>query len=321
MHAPTTELKSYLRDKVIRVRIENIWFIVYEFWKLWLVIDGILQFNSLTIIAAAAFTCFSGVLGVMQIIESVKWDNSLDVNLYLQIAMTTVVWIITIPTAFVAVMLFKAYGWNLIEKIGNDRRLQNMYYTVQCFTLMIKIDIFFEVLLLVFYAVCANINTALWAAATVLAILCVFALFIGRMAISEERHWMMSLFSLFQGAIIFVNLAVMVMITDPADVWYTLSIYACASVVIVVFTLYMAVQCQRNFSRGLRPYVKWSPFQFRARSSVEPPPRQPPVPPPHRNMQRQSLLADEEEPVSSTSTQPPTSMDFTEYYRMHYHHR
>ncbi|KAI9490229.1 hypothetical protein BDB00DRAFT_838883 [Zychaea mexicana] len=254
MNPPTTDLKDYLKDKVVRVRIENIWFIVYELWKLWLVIDGILQANSLTVIASAAFTCFSGALGIMQIVESLQWTLSLAVNLYLQIAMTVVVWTIAVPTIFVALMLVKEYGWNLVERIGPDLRLQNMYYTVQCFTLMIKIDIFFEVLLLAFYAVCANMSTDLWAAATALAILCLLALFLGRKAIADERHWMMSLFSLFQGAIIFVNLAVMVMITDPSDVWYTLSIYACASIVIVVFTLYMAVRCQRNFGNGLKPH-------------------------------------------------------------------
>ncbi|KAI9248205.1 hypothetical protein BDA99DRAFT_564822 [Phascolomyces articulosus] len=260
MQEPQTDIKEYLRDKVVRVRIENIWFIIYELWKLWLVIDGILQANSLTVIASAAFTCFSGALGIMQIIESVKWDNSIAVNLYLQIAMTSAVWIIAIPTSFVAFMLFKDYGWNLVERI-------DMYYTVQCFTLMIKIDIFFEVLLLVFYAVCANMNKSLWGAATALAILSLISLFVGRKAIADEKHWMMSLFSLFQGAIIFVNLAVMVVVTDPTDVWYTLSIYACASIVIVIFTLYMAVRCQRNFGRGLQPHVNWSLYRKPSKTS------------------------------------------------------
>lgn len=36
---------------------------------------------------------------------------------------------------------------------------------------------------------------------------------------------MMSLFSLMQGAIIFINMAVLVTITDVADPWYTLDIY------------------------------------------------------------------------------------------------
>ena len=120
--------------------------------------------------------------------------------------MTSVVWLIAIPTAFVAFMLYKNYGWNLVERTGPDKRLQgtkliitlstrnlltnaticciDMYYTVQCFTLMIKIDIFFEVLLLVFYGVCANKIKSLWVAATVLAILCLIALVLGRKAVS-----------------------------------------------------------------------------------------------------------------------------------------
>ncbi|KAG2223410.1 hypothetical protein INT45_001716, partial [Circinella minor] len=271
-----SSFKNYLRDKVIRVRMENIWFILYEIWKLWLVFDAILQANSLTVIASAAFTCFSGALGIMQIVESINCLNSLTsecpdslpLNLYLQIAMTSVVWLIAIPTAFVAFMLYKDYGWNLVERTGPDKRLQDMYYTVQCFTLMIKIDIFFEVLLLVFYAVCANQVKALWIAATVLTLICLITLLLGREAIAKEKHWMMSLFSLFQGGIIFINLGVMAMVTDTKDVWYTLSIYGCASVVIVVFTLVMAVRCQRNFGRGLQPHVNWSLYRKASKTST-----------------------------------------------------
>ena len=35
------DFKDYLKNKVIRVRMENIWFIFYEIWKLWLVFDAV----------------------------------------------------------------------------------------------------------------------------------------------------------------------------------------------------------------------------------------------------------------------------------------
>lgn len=31
----------YLSNKAVRVRTENIWFILYEVWRVWLVIDGV----------------------------------------------------------------------------------------------------------------------------------------------------------------------------------------------------------------------------------------------------------------------------------------
>lgn len=117
-----------------------------------------------------------------------------------------------------------------------------MYYTVQCFTLALKMDIFFEVFLIAFYAVCSANNLALWVAATVLAVLSLCVVLLGRKAvrvnfkmsqhmgklninlskIAMEEHWMISLFSVFQGLVIFINLAVLAYFTHPADLWYTL---------------------------------------------------------------------------------------------------
>ncbi|KAJ8659477.1 hypothetical protein O0I10_004842 [Lichtheimia ornata] len=254
----TDYLRLRLRDKNDRVRFENIWFIVYELWKLGLMLDGLIYRNSLTVVAAAGFTFFSGALGIMQIIESVKWDEAPLINLQLQIAMTVIVWVLAVPTAFVAFMLQKHFGWDVIDKVGPERRLQSMYYTVQCFTLALKINFFFEVLLMAFYAVCASVSSRpLCIAASVLAGVGLLALLIGRQAIAWEAHWMMSLFSLMQGAIIFINMAVLVTITDVVDPWYTLEIYASASIVIVVCTLYIAVRCQIRFGQGLKPYVQW----------------------------------------------------------------
>ncbi|ORZ02976.1 hypothetical protein BCR43DRAFT_30441 [Syncephalastrum racemosum] len=74
--------------------------------------------------------------------------------------------------------------------------------------------------------------------------------------IADEKHWMMSLFCLYQCAIIFVTLVVLVELTDTSDLWITLTVYACVSVVIALLTLYISVRCQMNFNRGLKPYGK-----------------------------------------------------------------
>lgn len=60
-----------------------------------------------------------------QIIETVKWHNSVEINLYLQIAMTIVVWILVFPTTFVAYKLFKDFGWYVYRRIGPELRLQS----------------------------------------------------------------------------------------------------------------------------------------------------------------------------------------------------
>ncbi|ORZ02977.1 hypothetical protein BCR43DRAFT_482506, partial [Syncephalastrum racemosum] len=115
----------YLSNKGVRVRIENIWFILYEVWRVWLVVDGIIHWNSLAVIAATVSCYFSGALGIMQIIETIKWRNSIETNLYLQIAMTIVVWLLVFPTTFVAYKLFKDFGWYVYRRIGPELRLQS----------------------------------------------------------------------------------------------------------------------------------------------------------------------------------------------------
>lgn len=60
-----------------------------------------------------------------------------------------------------------------------------MYYTVQFFTLALKINFFFEVLLMAFYAVCASLaSRPLCIAASVLAGVSLFALLVGRQAVT-----------------------------------------------------------------------------------------------------------------------------------------
>lgn len=51
------------------------------------------------------------------------------INLQLQIAMTVIVWVISVPTAFVAFMLTKHFGWDVIDKVGPERQLQSKLYT------------------------------------------------------------------------------------------------------------------------------------------------------------------------------------------------
>lgn len=99
----TDYLRLRLRDKTDRVRFENIWFIVYELWKLGLMLDGVsegvvgvvwcsgtihcmnsivyklIYRNSLTVVAAAGFTFFSGALGIM---VSVTKDTHIYTNIH-----------------------------------------------------------------------------------------------------------------------------------------------------------------------------------------------------------------------------------------------
>ncbi|KAI9322881.1 hypothetical protein BX666DRAFT_1899193 [Dichotomocladium elegans] len=329
------QLKVRLRNKLIRVTIENLWFIFYELWKLWLVIDGVTRRNTLTVIATIFLLFFSGGLGIMQLVETTKWADAPHANFYLQLALTIFVGTLAIPGAYIAYMLTKEYGWAVIERVGTERYLKDMYYRVQCFELLIKINLFFEVLLITFFAVITSlVDIDLTIGAAILAFLTLAMLMFARLGITYEAHWMMTVFFLFTVFIILVTLSILVLVTDSEDPWYTMCIYASASSIILYATLYTAIQCKMNFDKGLKPHIHWVPFRKRrqpaapsdatiqesllsstqiSQNMTEQPVAIPPSAETARIVNLESPTSDKE-PVSPSPQYQHDTIDFTEYF-------
>ncbi|OAD80046.1 hypothetical protein PHYBLDRAFT_59086 [Phycomyces blakesleeanus NRRL 1555(-)] len=230
--------KGWVLDgyKAIRIQAETIWFILFEVWRFWLAFDGVVQGSSLTVFLAFGSTIFAIALGIMQIVEFEKAVGNLTVNIIPHIVMTTLLLILTVPTTYVTYKLYKNCDWIIYKKLGSDVNLHRMYHWVQCYVLAVKSNLFFQVLLIIFYAIYIMLfgpDAWIWAFSICAPILSAAFLLFGRKAIADEQHWMMITFLFYQMAIIVLNIIVLVWSIGymKADIWYFLCAYAGCSVI------------------------------------------------------------------------------------------
>jgi lysylphosphatidylglycerol synthetase-like protein (DUF2156 family) len=101
-----------------------------------------------------------------------------------------------------------------------------MYHNVQWFALLLKIDIFFEVVLLICTAIVTN-RTIFRIICIIMAILVAVSLIFSRVAITKESNWMMIVFLLLQIALFSSNLYSLVGLFEysPQDLWFTGIVY------------------------------------------------------------------------------------------------
>ncbi|KAI8344353.1 hypothetical protein BC941DRAFT_408430 [Chlamydoabsidia padenii] len=255
--------------KIQHVQIEVIWFILFELWRLWLVIDALIYCSSLTVITCGVLNLISTGFGAiecvetekMQVTEKYQYTDILHDNLILQAVLTATLGVLCVPTAYVVYKLAIDYGWKTYRKVGAHITVQGMYFTVSCFSLILKIDTFFQVFIMVFYTVLgATDDDPLSWVPGVMALLCLFGLFLARNAVSDESHWKMALFLVIQVAFIGVNGWMLYKHTFNTDPWFIIFFYASTSILMAIVTLAFSVKCELNFGKGLKPFVHWNLF-------------------------------------------------------------
>ncbi|KAG2211429.1 hypothetical protein INT46_004717 [Mucor plumbeus] len=267
---------NYLTAKGYKIIYENVLFIVFEVWRLWALTDGIVHLNALTILASAWFSIFSGIFNVLLIIESNKWITSkfeeLKVeNKNLQIALTSILFFLSVPVIISAYKTAKIIGWQVYKKIGSSIELQNMYHNVQWFALWLKIDIYFEIVLLISTAIVTK-RIGFQVICIIMALLVSISLIFSRIAITKESNWMMFVFLFLQIVLLACNVYSLVGLFEysTADLWFTGIVYEFTSIICIIVTVYLAIVCQTNFGKGLKPFVFWVPFQGTKRFIEEP---------------------------------------------------
>jgi hypothetical protein len=136
-----------------------------------------------------------------------KYQNpqTLHENLVLQVVLTSTFGVLCLPTAYVVYKLALDYGWKTYRKVGahitvqgNQKRKTpsqwkthraaiDMYFTVGCFILTLKIDTFFQVFIMVFYTVLGATDAdALSWVPGIMALLCLFGLFWARKSVRKN---------------------------------------------------------------------------------------------------------------------------------------
>ncbi|KAK4515744.1 uncharacterized protein ATC70_010697 [Mucor velutinosus] len=237
----------------------------------------IVHLNALTILASAWLSFLSGIFNLLLIIESNKWiasrfDELKEENKNLQIASTSILFFLSVPVITSAYKTAKIIGWQVYKKIGSSIQLQHMYHTVQWFALWLKIDIYFEVVLLICTAIVTK-RLVFQIICIVMVLLVSLSLIFSRIAITKESNWMMFVFLFLQMVLLACNTYSLIGLFEysTVDLWFTGIVYEFASIICIITTIYLAIKCQINFGKGLKPYVFWIPFQGTKRFIEEPP--------------------------------------------------
>ncbi|KAI9314321.1 hypothetical protein BX666DRAFT_1862999 [Dichotomocladium elegans] len=264
-----------------RMTWEYIALVVFQVWFLLMVIDATVHQNAAEIITLAIANILCPIIGGLQVMDARKWlrrlgessnatydMSNLRIALYLEIALTVCSTIFPVLFLYVSYYVVKDIGWVIYKKIGPDLRVQSnhlgMYRTFQFFVLALKIGVFVQFFVSVFYFVQLVLEFTLyeesltWDAyyCVVVTVLIIPFLFFARFAVAAERRWRMIVFIVFQLSVI-ANMCYMLFVTSFSE-WYSWIALGKSMPykIPLTCTVILASICTYNFDKGLKPYVQ-----------------------------------------------------------------
>nr|CAG8472209.1 11603_t:CDS:2 [Entrophospora candida] len=136
---------------------ENTIFIVFNFFQLWFSYNAIYYQNVIQLLTLAGINYFVGFFAIVQIIEINKWKANAEEckpayifqNQFEQyeIPLITISLLSATTMAYFTWKLYQQFGWNIYKKIGADLRMQSIYKTMLIFVMLLKLDVFFMIVL------------------------------------------------------------------------------------------------------------------------------------------------------------------------------
>ncbi|RUS22076.1 hypothetical protein BC937DRAFT_90488 [Endogone sp. FLAS-F59071] len=143
--ATTTDLtdetvvgRAWLR--FMRIRWENLAFMLFQIWVVWLSVDGVIEQNVVEIIAIAIINALCTVAAAIQISDNSKWISmfgssdrvnygDLVIAHKVEIALTVMVVLFAIVFGYLSYRLSGELMWKIFKKLGADdtRRLTTLF--------------------------------------------------------------------------------------------------------------------------------------------------------------------------------------------------
>lgn len=207
--------------------------------------------NTAEILVLAVFNCLCAILGALEVVDGIKWLNLLKQTNYpyyplvvaykIEIALAAVIVTFAIVMSYLSFQMSKQFGWNIYKKIGADVRIQSKYTITHCmvfivfckemyrlfqfFVLALKVDIFTEFLVSMFYLIqfalkeTGGVKWDTWIQ-LVATILMLPMLYFARTAGSTESPGRMITFLTFQGLVIIHFVLILQQTFQPNNNWY-----------------------------------------------------------------------------------------------------
>ncbi|KAI8968409.1 hypothetical protein BDF20DRAFT_916938 [Mycotypha africana] len=257
-------------DRLGRIKWENIAFIGFQFWFLGMAFDATVYQNTAEILALAILNVVCAVLGALQVVDGVKWLTSLSTTSYsvaplsiaekIEIALSVTIMAFAIIMSFLSYQMSKQFGWNIYKKIGADVQIQKMYRIFQFFVLSLKIDIFAQFMVSVFYLIqfALKQDVIMWETVIqfIVTILLIPMLYFGRIAGSKESKIYMTMFITFEMLVLFDFALIFSQTLQPNNNWYTWICLIWIGVAFALVSSSLGIVCMRNFGKGLKPFVQ-----------------------------------------------------------------
>ncbi|CAO3694100.1 unnamed protein product [Umbelopsis ramanniana] len=267
----TASSSDVLDEAAIRfrnIKWENLAFCGFQLWFLGMAFDATVYQNTAEILALAVLNGFCALLGAFEIVDGVLWIKRIgsDVNVVplsiarnIEIGLTCAILLFACVFAYLSLAMVRQFGWNIYKKIGADIRIQRMYRTFQFFVLALKIDLFFEFMVSVFYCIQFGLRSGITGETgiqLVVTILLVPMLYFSRMACSSESIGQMITCICFQGFVVVHFSLVLHQTFVPNNNWYVWICLVWAGIALTLVTSVLGAMCLRNFEKGLKPFVQ-----------------------------------------------------------------
>ncbi|CAO3694853.1 unnamed protein product [Umbelopsis ramanniana] len=258
------------------MRWENIAFCGFQIWFCAMAYDSVVNQNIAEVIAIFAMNLICAILGALEIVDNDRWINRLspfiDVSILktagkIEIVLAVILPVFALAFALPSYKLTKQLGWTRYKKIGADLAIDKMYRVYQQFLLVLKIDIFTEFMVSLFFVIKRSTVTddlklsSPWIEWVQIAVtVLILPMLIGaRFATNAENTVGMITFIIFQIIVIF-HFALMLYLTIGAsDKWVIWICFVVIGLIITFTTIVLAGMCQHNFGRGLKTVVQKKP--------------------------------------------------------------
>ncbi|KAI7849809.1 hypothetical protein BDC45DRAFT_266757 [Circinella umbellata] len=261
-----------------RLKDENVFFILFHVFQLYLGIDAIVRQSIIQLIAHTANQLICVILALVQLSETIKWNSSVDAvdektgkstdrssfyrALRFEIALAVSTAVLTLVFAFLCVKLLRQFGWNVYKRLGADPKLQARFRQGQIFLLNLKMDGFFHIVFSIFWIVVMtqegyhnrDAASITWYVFHFVLTVCQFpAPFMARYGMLTENPRIMTVFLIVHG---FVAVDFVIILQQSSSSWAFWVLAVCLAIILSITTIVFGSLVVHNFGRGLKPYGK-----------------------------------------------------------------
>ncbi|CAO3660143.1 unnamed protein product [Umbelopsis ramanniana] len=269
---------SYIDLSLIRVRNENIFFIIYQIFQTYYGIDSVVRQNLIQLLAHTGSIFFCAIFALVQLGETLKFkaevwtsDNASNIStddggfyeaIRYEIALAGTMAVLTLIFAFLCRKLAQQFGWNVYKRIGADLAMQKRYRIYQMFILNLKLDAFFQFVFSVFWLIVmvqsgyqnGTAASVVWFAIhIILTLLLLPTFFFARYGARTESPVIMWLYLTLQ-VLILVDFCII--LQQSASTWVFWVLIVCVSIILSVTTIFFTIVLTRNFGQGLKPHIQ-----------------------------------------------------------------